>query len=74
MHFDAYAKKNLSVEAFLQQQLPPAQPGQPAPAAMPRAAAERPNAEAPPAQGGMLPRETGPVTSVRSPSASTALN
>ena len=74
MHFDAYAKKNLSVEAFLQQQLPPAQPGQPAPAAMPRAAAERPKAEAPPAQGGMLPRETGPVTSVRSPSASTALN
>jgi len=62
MHFDAFAKKNLSLEAFLRQQPPPAQPG-PAvpsqPAAQPRAAA--------------VPGST-PLSSANSPAPAAALN
>jgi cytochrome c551/c552 len=61
MHFDAFAKKNLSLEAFLRQ-VPPAQPGQPAvnPAA--------PRASTAPAAG------RPPLSAVISPSDASTLN
>ncbi|MFM7207412.1 MAG: PDZ domain-containing protein [Planctomycetaceae bacterium] len=66
MHFDAFAKKNLSLEAFLRQQPAPAQPDQPGPAAQPlapRRAAVPPNAA-----------EPAPLSSARSSSAAGVLN
>ena len=42
MHFDQFAKRKLSLEAFLRQQ-PPARPGQPAAAAPPAASRDRPS-------------------------------
>ena len=67
MHFDTFAKKNLSLEAFLRQQPPPAPAGQPAPAgpaaAQPRAASGSPSAA-----------ESTPLSAAGSPSAAASLN
>ena len=62
MHFDAFAKKNLSLEAFLRQ-APPAQPGQPPASPVP------PRAATPPAVPGR-----NPLSAVVSPAGQTSLN
>jgi len=66
MHFDAFAKQNLSLEAFLRQQPAPAQPGQPPQPGQPAAprAAAQPSPRPPP----------GPLSSVRSPPPAATLN
>lgn len=61
MHFDTFAKRNMSLEAFLRQQAPPAQPGQQTQPAAPRAAG---------ASGGAAV----PLSSTESPAASSSLN
>jgi len=64
MHFDAFAKKNLSLEAFLRQQPPAVQPGQPAqPAAQPRAAS-----------GPVPAAGSVPLSAAGSPATSASLN
>ena len=67
MHFDAFAKRNMSLEAFLRQQPPAAPAGQPAPA---QPAAGQPRAASGPASAA----ESTPLSSTGSPSASASLN
>ena len=65
MHFDTFAKRNMSLEAFLRQQAPPpAPPEQTPPAAPPRAAV----VPAPPAPGGR------PLSAVGSSEPAASLN
>jgi hypothetical protein len=65
MHFDTFAKRNMSLEAFLRQQAPPpAPPAQTPPAAPPRAAV----VPAPPAPGGR------PLSAVGSSEPAASLN
>ena len=67
MHFDAFAKRNMSLEAFLRQQPPAAPAGQPAPS---QPAAGQPRAASGPASAA----ESAPLSSTGSPSASASLN
>ena len=67
MHFDAFAKRNMSLEAFLRQQPPAAPAGQPAPA---QPAAGQPRA----ASGSASAAESAPLSSTGSPSDSASLN
>ena len=70
MQFDAFAKRNLSLEAFLRQQPPAAQPGQPAqaqPAAQPPAQPRAATGQGP-AAGSV------PLSAAGSPAASASLN
>jgi cytochrome c551/c552 len=70
MHFDAFAKKNLSLEAFLRQQPPAAQPGQPAPAQP----AAQPAAQ-PRAASGQGPTDGSvPLSAAGSPETAASLN
>jgi hypothetical protein len=70
MHFDAFAKRNMSLEAFLRQQPPAAPPGQPAQPSAEQPAAGQPRA----ASGSVSAAESAPLSSTGSPSAAASLN
>ena len=65
MHFDAFAKRNMSLEAFLRQQAPPATPATPAQPVTPPRAATVPSSASP---GG------APLSAVGSPEPAAGLN
>ncbi len=70
MHFDAFAKQNLSLEAFLRQPAPTAEAGQQSP----RAAAGPPSKDQSSTRGRPFPPETLPLSAADSPGTPALLN
>ena len=74
MHFDAFAKKNMSLEAFLRQPAPAAQPGQQPAAESPRAATESPASDQNRTSMKSVSPGSSPLSAIGSPESSATLN